>query len=116
MEIPSGYIVKMGGEQEEQAETGIFLAGALGAAVLLIYLILATQFNSVIKPVIIFVTILLSFIGVFLGFMAFGMTFSVLMSGVGIIALAGIVVKNGILLIEFTDELRSRGYGLKEAI
>jgi multidrug efflux pump subunit AcrB len=48
--------------------------------------------------------------------MAFGMTFSVLMSGVGIIALAGIVVKNGILLIEFTDELRSRGYGLKEAI
>ena len=116
MEIPSGYIVKMGGEQEEQAETGIFLAGALGAAVLLIYLILATQFNSVIKPVIIFVTILLSFIGVFLGFMAFGMTFSVIMSGVGIIALAGIVVKNGILLIEFTDELRSRGYGLKEAI
>ncbi len=116
MEIPSGYIVKMGGEQEEQAETGTFLAGALGAAVLLIYLILATQFNSVIKPVIIFVTILLSFIGVFLGFMAFGMTFSVIMSGVGIIALAGIVVKNGILLIEFTDELRSRGYGLKEAI
>jgi len=116
MEIPSGYIVKMGGEQEEQAETGMFLAGALGAAVLLIYLILATQFNSVIKPVIIFVTILLSFIGVFLGFMAFGMTFSVIMSGVGIIALAGIVVKNGILLIEFTDELRSRGYGLKEAI
>ena len=90
--------------------------GALAAAVLLIYLILATQFNSVIKPVIIFVTILLSFIGVFLGFMAFGMTFSILMSGVGIIALAGIVVKNGILLIEFTDELRSRGYELKPAI
>ena len=116
MEIASGYSVKMGGEQEEQQETGTFLAGALGAAVLLIYLILATQFNSVIKPFIIFVTILLSFIGVFLGFMAFGMTFSILMSGVGIIALAGIVVKNGILLIEFTDELRSRGYGLKEAI
>jgi multidrug efflux pump len=116
MEVPSGYTVKMGGEQEAQQETGTFLVGALAAAVLLIYLILATQFNSVIKPVIIFVTILLSFIGVFLGFMAFGMTFSILMSGVGIIALAGIVVKNGILLIEFTDELRSRGYGLKEAI
>jgi multidrug efflux pump len=116
MEVPSGYTVKMGGEQEAQQETGTFLMGALAAAVLLIYLILATQFNSVIKPVIIFVTILLSFIGVFLGFMAFGMTFSILMSGVGIIALAGIVVKNGILLIEFTDELRSRGYELKAAI
>ncbi|WP_435357668.1 efflux RND transporter permease subunit [Emticicia sp. SJ17W-69] len=116
MDVPSGYTVKMGGEQEAQQETGTFLAGALVAAVLLIYLILATQFNSVIKPVIIFVTILLSFIGVFLGFMAFGMTFSILMSGVGIIALAGIVVKNGILLIEFTDELRSRGYELKAAI
>ncbi len=116
MEVPSGYTVKMGGEQEEQQESMMFLLGALGAAVLLIYLILATQFNSVIKPVIIFVTILLSFIGVFLGFMAFGMTFSIIMSGVGIIALAGIVVKNGILLIEFTDELRARGYGLKEAI
>lgn len=116
MDVPSGYTVKMGGEQEAQQETGTFLMGALAAAVLLIYLILATQFNSVIKPVIIFVTILLSFIGVFLGFMAFGMTFSILMSGVGIIALAGIVVKNGILLIEFTDELRSRGYELKAAI
>ncbi len=116
MELPSGYSVQMGGEQEEQKESGIFLVGALLAAILLIYLILATQFNSVVKPLIIFVTILLSFIGVFLGFMAFGMTFSVIMSGVGIIALAGIVVKNGILLIEFTDELRNRGYALKEAI
>jgi multidrug efflux pump subunit AcrB len=106
----------MGGEQEEQTETGKFLASALGVAILLIYLILATQFNSVVKPIIIFVTILLSFIGVFLGFIIFKMTFSVIMSGVGIIALAGIVVKNGILLIEFIDELRSRGYGLKEAI
>lgn len=116
MEVPSGYTVKMGGEQEEQMESMMFLMGALGAAVLLIYLILATQFNSVVKPIIIFVTILLSFIGVFLGFMVFGMTFSIIMSGVGIIALAGIVVKNGILLIEFTDELRDRGYPLKQAI
>jgi multidrug efflux pump len=82
-----------------------------------IYLILATQFNSAVKPFIIFATILLSLIGVLLGFMAFGMTFSVIMSGVGIIALAGIVVKNGILLIEFIEELRfKRGYDLKEAI
>ncbi len=116
LEIPNGYTVRLGGEQEDQQESAIFLMTALGVAVLLIYLILATQFNSVVKPLIIFVTILLSFIGVLLGFMITGKTFSVIMSGVGIIALAGIVVKNGILLIEFIDELRGRGTPLREAI
>lgn len=116
MDVPSGYTLRMGGEQEDQKETGSFLAGALVSAVLLIFLVLVMQFNSISKPIIIFVTILLSFIGVLLGFMAFGQTFSVIMSGVGIIALAGIVVKNGILLIEFTDELVHRGYPLKKAI
>jgi multidrug efflux pump len=116
MDVPSGYVVRMGGEQEDQKETGTFLIGALLAAIVLIFMVLATQFNSISKPIIIFTTILLSFIGVFLGFMAFGQSFSVIMSGVGIIALAGIVVKNGILLIEFTDELIGRGYPLKKAI
>ena len=68
------------------------------------------------RQFVIFVTIVLSLIGVLLGFVLTGKTFSVIMSGVGIISLAGIVVKNGILLIEFTDELRGRGYRLKEAI
>ena len=116
LDVPSGYTIKMGGEQEEQKETGTFLFGALIAAILLIFMVLATQFNSLMKPVIIFATILLSFIGVFLGFMLFKKDFSIIMSGVGIIALAGIVVKNGILLIEFTDELMGRGYPLKKAI
>ena len=116
IDLPNGYNVRLGGEQEDQQESAIFLVTALGIAILLIYLILATQFNSVVKPIIIFVTILLSFIGVLLGFMATGKTFSVIMSGVGIIALAGIVVKNGILLIEFIDELRGRGVPLREAI
>ena len=114
--VPTGYTVKMGGEQEEQIESMKFLVAAFGFALLMIYTILATQFNSLMKPVIIFVTIMLSLIGVFLGFMLFSKTFSIIMSGVGIIALAGIVVKNGILLIEFTDELRARGYPLREAI
>jgi len=116
VKVPSGYTVKMGGEQEDQAESMNFLTGAFGAAILLIYLILATQFNSVVKPLIIFFTIVLSLIGVLLGFVIFDKTFSVIMSGVGIIALAGIVVKNGILLIEFIDELRERGYPLRDAI
>jgi multidrug efflux pump len=117
LDVPQGYKIRMGGEQEDQKESGAFLGIAFLAALVLIYLILATQFNSAVKPLIIFATILLSLIGVLLGFMAFGMTFSVIMSGVGIIALAGIVVKNGILLIEFIEELRfKRGYDLKEAI
>ncbi|WP_025765155.1 efflux RND transporter permease subunit [Dyadobacter tibetensis] len=116
MEVPNGYTIKMGGEQEEQDESMAFLGTAFGAAILLIYLILATQFNSVVKPFIIFFTILLSLIGVLLGFIIFNKDFSVIMSGVGIIALAGIVVKNGILLIEFIEELRGRGYPMREAI
>lgn len=116
MEIPNGYTIKMGGEQEEQQEAMEFLSVAFLGAILLIYLILATQFNSVVKPFIIFLTILLSLIGVFLGFVIFNKDFSVVMSGVGMIALAGIVVKNGILLIEFIDELRDRGVPMREAV
>ena len=116
MDVPNGYTIRMGGEQEDQQESMSFLISAFGIAILLIYLILATQFNSVVKPLIIFVTIFLSLIGVFLGFVITGKSFSVIMSGVGIIALAGIVVKNGILLIEFIEELRGRGIPLREAI
>jgi multidrug efflux pump len=116
MEVPNGYSVRLGGEQESQQETIDFLSVAFLGAILLIYLILATQFNSTVKPLIIFSTIVLSLIGVLLGFTIFDQTFSFIMSGVGIFALAGIVIKNGILLIEFTEELRQRGYGLKEAI
>jgi multidrug efflux pump len=116
MELPNGYEIKLGGEQEEFISAFAFLGKAFLVALLFIYIILAAQFGSLTKPVIVFVTIVLSLIGVLLGFMIFGKSFSVIMSGVGIIALAGIVVKNGILLIEFTDELRSRGYGLREAI
>lgn len=116
MNVPNGYTLRLGGEQESQQETTDFLGVAFLGAILLIYLILATQFNSAVKPLIIFSTILLSLIGVLLGFTLFDQTFSIIMSGVGIFSLAGIVIKNGILLIEFTEELRERGYELKEAI
>jgi multidrug efflux pump len=116
LDLPTGYTIKMGGEQEDQQETFLFLVFALVMAASLIFVVLVTQFNSVSKPLIIFTTILFSFIGVLLGFVIFGMTFSILMTGVGVVALAGIVVKNGIILIEFTDELRSRGYDLHTAV
>lgn len=116
MDVPNGYTVRIGGEQEDQQESMDFLSVAFLVALLLIYLIMSTQFNSVVKPLIIFVTILFSLIGVLLGFVIFNKEFSIIMSGVGIIALAGIVVKNGILLIEFIEELRGRGVPLREAI
>ena len=116
IELPAGYTIRQGGEQEEQAEAMSFLGGAFGIALILIFLILTVQFNSLVKPLIIYVTIVLSLIGVLLGFMVFNMTFSVIMSGVGIIALAGIVVKNGILLIEFIDTLIEKGVPMRQAI
>ena len=82
----------------------------------LIFLILVTQFNSISKPVIILSEIIFSIIGVLLGFSIFKMDISILMTGIGIVALAGIVVRNGILLVEFTDILLESGMELKEAI
>jgi multidrug efflux pump subunit AcrB len=77
---------------------------------------LVIQFNSVSKSVIILTEIIFSVIGVLLGFSLTGMEVSVLMTGLGIVGLAGIVVKNGILVIEFADELRSRGMKTREAV
>jgi multidrug efflux pump subunit AcrB len=113
---PEGVTVEMTGSQEEQAETSAFLGWAMMASLLLIVLILVIQFNSVSKPLIIIVEILFSIIGVFLGFSIFKMEFSIVMSGVGIIALAGIVVRNGILLVEFTDLLREKNVPVFDAI
>ena len=104
------------GEQEDQKETMDFLGLALATAVLLIVLILVSQFNSISKPIIILTEIAFSIIGVLLGFVLFQMEFSIVMVGIGIVALAGVVVRNGILLVEFTDILLEQGLPLREAI
>lgn len=104
------------GEGAQQAETGAFLSGALMIALGFILFILVLQFNSVSKSVIILTEILFSIIGVLLGFALTGMEVSVVMTGIGIVGLAGIVVKNGILVIEFADELRARGLKTREAV
>ncbi|MBC8082136.1 MAG: efflux RND transporter permease subunit [Hymenobacter sp.] len=113
---PPGYTIRMGGAQEDQQETSDFLGIAAIGAIGLIFLVLVMQFNSVSKPIIILTEIIFSVIGVMLGLAVTGMNISIVMTGVGIIALAGIVVKNGILLVEFTDMLRSQGMPLREAI
>ena len=104
------------GEGAQQAETGAFLGKALLIALMLILFILVLQFNSVSKSVIILTEILFSIIGVLLGFAITGMQVSVVMTGIGIVGLAGIVVKNAILVIDFADELRARGMKTKEAV
>ncbi|MCF3109668.1 efflux RND transporter permease subunit [Niabella sp. CC-SYL272] len=108
--------IKQTGEGEQQAETGAFLGRALMIALGLILLILVWQFNSMSKSVIILTEIIFSIIGVLLGFTLTGMAVSVVMTGVGILGLAGIVIKNGILVIEFADELRARGLKTREAV
>ena len=111
-----GVEIKMGGQAEEQAETAAFLGWALLASIGLIVVILVTQFNSIGKPIIILSEILFSVIGVFLGLAIFGGNVSIIMTGVGIVALAGIVVRNGILIVEFTEILKERGMKTREAL
>ena len=113
---PEGVTIRQTGEGEQQAETGAFLGQALMIALALILFTLVLQFNSISKSVIILTEIVFSLIGVLLGFTLTGMTMSVVMTGIGIVGLAGIVVKNGILVIEFADELRSRGMRTREAV
>jgi multidrug efflux pump len=115
-DAPEGIVMKMTGEQEDQAETSAFLGWAAMVAFFLIFGVLVLQFNSISKPFIILTEILFSVIGVLLGFAIFKMDVSIIMTGVGIIALTGIVVRNGILLVEFTDHLKEKGLDTVSAI
>jgi multidrug efflux pump subunit AcrB len=108
--------IKITGEQEDQKESMVFLLKAMLLSIFLILFILITQFNSLGKMAIILSEVFFSLIGVLLGFTIFRMPFSIIMTGMGTIALAGIVVRNGILLVEFTDVLRESGLRTREAI
>ena len=113
--LPGNVTIRQTGQGEQEAETNSFLGMALTIALGLIFLILVLQFNSLSKPFIVLTEIFFSVIGVLLGYALTGMTIASIMLGVGVIGLAGIVIKNGILLIEFTDELRGRGMKTREA-
>ncbi len=106
--MPEGYSYAFTGEQQEQAESMEFLITALLIALSLIALILVTQFNSVIKPFIIIGSVIFSTAGVFLGIALFNMEFVIIMTGIGIISLAGVVVNNAIVLVDYTDYLHDR--------
>jgi len=108
--------IRITGEQEDQAESMAFLSKAMILCLFLIMFILITQFSSMSKALIIISEVIFSLIGVLLGYMLFGMTISIIMTGMGIVALAGIVVRNGILLVEFTDRLKEQGVKTRKAI
>lgn len=111
-----GVQIELTGQQVEQEESSTFLMQAMLISIGLIFFILITQFNSFTKSIIIISEVLFSIIGVLLGIVIFNMSISIIMTGLGIVALGGIVVRNGILIVEFIDVLRARGLKTREAI
>ena len=109
LDLPQGYHITYAGEKEEQDRAVAFLSRAFFIALLLIVMILVTQFNAFSIPFIIMTTVVLSLVGVFAGLLFFGMPFGVIMTGIGVISLAGVVVNNAIVLLAYTRQLQKRG-------
>jgi multidrug efflux pump subunit AcrB len=117
LRLPDGYAATFSGEEEEQGETTDFLAGvAFPVAVLLVVLVLVAQFNSLLYPMIILTEVGMSVGGAFLGLYLFNLPFSVVMAGVALISLAGVVVNNGIILVDYTIGLIRGGLPPREAV
>jgi len=114
--LPGGYTIEFTGENEDTEETTAFLSRAFFVALLLIFLVMVTQFNNLLQPLIIMTSVVLSLAGVFLGLLIFDMPFGVLMTGIGSISLAGVVVNNGIVMVDFINQLRARGLPVNQAI
>jgi len=114
--LPPGYRIKFTGEFEFQKDAEEFLSKAFIIALLLIFLILVSQFNSVTQPFIIMTSVILSLGGAFLGLAVMKLPFGIIMTGVGVISLAGVVVNNAIVLIDYMNKLRKRGMNLHDAL
>lgn len=108
--------LKFRGADEEQKESGAFLARAAGGALFLMFIILVTQFNSFYQTTLTLMTVILAIVGVLIGMMLTGQKFSIIMTGTGVVALAGIVVNNAIVLIDTYNRLRSEGAGIHDAV
>jgi multidrug efflux pump len=114
--LAKGINIDLTGEKEDQAETTAFLGKAMMIAIGLIFFILITQFASVSKSLIILSEVIFSIIGVLLGMIIFKMPLIIIMTGLGIVALGGIVVRNGILIVEFSDVMKATGLKTREAL
>jgi multidrug efflux pump len=116
MELPSGYSIDYAGDQEEQQRSTEFLSRAFIIAIFLIFLVLLTQFNSLAQSLIVISSVVLSLMGVFLGLLITGMPFGIIMTGIGVISLAGVVVNNAIVLIDYINLLRKDGMELYDSL
>ena len=114
--LPPGYSMKFTGEMQEQQESEDFLVKAFIVALFLIFFVLVSQFNSVTMPIIIMTSVILSLGGAFLGLAVFRQPFGIIMTGVGVISLAGVVVNNAIVLIDYINKLKDRGMEVREAV
>jgi multidrug efflux pump len=114
--LPAGVNVKFKGQDEDSQEAMVFLSNAFIVAIFLMLVILLTQFNSFYQAFIVLSAIVFSTAGVLLGLIATGQAFGIVMGGIGVIALAGIVVNNNIVLIDTYNDLKSKGMATKEAI
>lgn len=114
--VPEGYHLDMAGSTDDQEEAQSFLIRAFIIACALIMMILVTQFDSVWIPMIILVTVVLSLIGVFWGLLITFTPFGIIMTGIGVISLAGVVVNNAIVLLDYVQQLQARGVDLQESL
>ncbi|MGV6872714.1 efflux RND transporter permease subunit [Pseudochelatococcus sp. B33] len=115
-ELPAGITYRLKGEDEEREKAGAFLLNAFGAAIFLIFAVLLAQFNKFSSVLLVLSAVVLSTIGVLIGLMVMGQAFGVVMTGIGIIANAGVIVNNNIVLIDTYDRLRREGVAAYEAI
>ncbi len=115
-EWPENIFLKFRGADEEQKESGEFLGKAALGALFLMFIILLTQFNSFYQTIITLMTVILAIVGVLIGMMITGQKFSIIMTGTGVVALAGIVVNNAIVLIDTYNRLRSEGLEVRDAV
>ena len=116
MNLGSGIRWKLAGSNEDSAEASAFLGKAFGAAIFLIFLVLLMQFNKFTSVLMVLSCVVMATIGVFLGLLLTGEAFGIVMSGIGVIALAGVVVNNNIVLIDTYDRLREEGWDKMDAV
>jgi multidrug efflux pump len=115
IQLPTGYEIRYAGEKEEQDKAQAFLSKAFAIALLLVTLVLVIQFNSLMVPFIIMTTVVLSLIGALAGLLICHLPFGIIMTGIGVISLAGVVVNNAIVLLAYTRQLQQKGLDLISA-
>jgi len=114
--VPEGFHLRMGGADDEQRKAQEFLSRAFMIAIALILLVLVTQFDSLFMPAIILASVVLSLVGVLWGLVLTGTPFGIMMTGIGVISLAGVVVNNAIVLLDYVEQLRARGLSVRDAL